>query len=144
MVTTAEPAKRGEVHLVRLDPKLGSEIRKTRPCLIVSPDELNLYLRTAMIAPMTTGGQAYPLPVSEACGIRRARSAAHGRPRAPHQAARSTQPASLRGRTARTAGHVFQMTPFGVPDNVTIAVRSDSRGNDEGSQRPGGRRSFAL
>ncbi len=60
MVTTAEPAKRGEVHLVRLDPAPGSEIRKTRPCLIVSPDELNLYLRTAIIAPMTTGGHAYP------------------------------------------------------------------------------------
>lgn len=53
-------ALRGEVHLVRLDPTLGSEIRKTRPCLIVSPDQLNQHLRTAVIAPMTTGGQAYP------------------------------------------------------------------------------------
>lgn len=60
MVTGAKPPQRGEVHLVRLDPTLGSEIRKTRPCLIVSPDELNLHLRTAVIAPMTTGGQAYP------------------------------------------------------------------------------------
>ena len=60
MVTAAKPPQRGEVHLVRLDPTLGSEIRKTRPCLIVSPDELNLHLRTAVIAPMTTGGQAYP------------------------------------------------------------------------------------
>ena len=51
---------RGEVHLVRLDPTLGSEIRKTRPCVIVSPDELNAHLRTAIVAPMTTGGQAYP------------------------------------------------------------------------------------
>ena len=51
---------RGEVHLVRLDPTLGSEIKKTRPCLVVSPDELNLHLRTAIIAPMTTGGRAYP------------------------------------------------------------------------------------
>ncbi|MBI4443080.1 MAG: type II toxin-antitoxin system PemK/MazF family toxin [Acidobacteria bacterium] len=51
---------RGEVHLVRLDPTTGSEIRKTRPCLVVSPDELNRYLRTAMVAPMTTGGHAYP------------------------------------------------------------------------------------
>jgi len=48
------------VHLVRLDPTLGSEIRKTRPCLVVSPDELNRHLRTAIIAPMTTRGQAYP------------------------------------------------------------------------------------
>jgi len=53
-------ARRGEVHLVRLDPTLGSESRKTRPCLVVSPDELNEHLRTAVIAPMTTGGQAYP------------------------------------------------------------------------------------
>lgn len=51
---------RGEVHLVRLDPTLGSEIRKMRPCLVVSPDELNQHLRTATVAPMTTGGQAYP------------------------------------------------------------------------------------
>ena len=57
---TAQPPQRGEVHLIRLDPTLGSEIRKTRPCLIVSPDELNLHLRTAVIAPMTTGGHAYP------------------------------------------------------------------------------------
>lgn len=54
------PIARGEVHLVRLEPTLGSEIRKTRPCLIVSPDELNSHLRTAIVAPMSTGGQAYP------------------------------------------------------------------------------------
>jgi mRNA interferase MazF len=51
---------RGEVHLVRLDPALGSEIQKARPCLVVSPDELNQYLRTVIVAPMTTGGGAYP------------------------------------------------------------------------------------
>ncbi len=51
---------RGEVHLVRLDPALGSEIRKTHPCLVVSPDELNNHLRTAIVAPMTSGGHAYP------------------------------------------------------------------------------------
>jgi mRNA interferase MazF len=51
---------RGEVHLVRLDPTLGSEIQKTRPCLVVSPDELNQYLRTVIVAPMTTAGRAYP------------------------------------------------------------------------------------
>jgi mRNA interferase MazF len=51
---------RGDVHLVRLDPTLGSEIRKTRPCVVVSPDELNAPLRTAIVAPMTTGGQSYP------------------------------------------------------------------------------------
>ena len=60
---------RGEVHLVRLDPTPGSEIQKTRPCLVVSPDELNRYLRTVIVAPMTTGGQAYPWRV--ACRFRR-------------------------------------------------------------------------
>ncbi|MBA3886657.1 MAG: type II toxin-antitoxin system PemK/MazF family toxin [Acidobacteria bacterium] len=64
MVSSAKPVGRGEVHLVRLDPTLGSEIRKTRPCLIVSPDELNEHLRTAIVAPMTTGGQAYPWRIS--------------------------------------------------------------------------------
>ena len=51
---------RGDVHLVRLDPTLGSEIQKARPCVIVSPDELNAHLRTVILAPLTTGGRAYP------------------------------------------------------------------------------------
>jgi mRNA interferase MazF len=51
---------RGEVHLVQLDPTIGSEIQKTRPCVVVSPDELNAHLRTIIVAPMTTGGRAYP------------------------------------------------------------------------------------
>ena len=51
---------RGDVYLIELDPTRGSEIRKTRPCLVVSPDELNQHLRTVIVAPMTTGGQAYP------------------------------------------------------------------------------------
>jgi mRNA interferase MazF len=51
---------RGDVHLVRLDPTLGSKIHKTRPCVIVSPDELNAHLRTVIVAPLTTGGRAYP------------------------------------------------------------------------------------
>ena len=53
-------AVRGDVHLVSLDPTTGSEIRKTRPCLVISPDELNRHLRTTIVAPMTTGGRAYP------------------------------------------------------------------------------------
>ncbi len=56
-------ASRGEVYLVQLDPTRGSEIRKTRPCVIVSPDELNQHLRTLIVAPMTTGGHAYPFRV---------------------------------------------------------------------------------
>ncbi|MEQ1910507.1 MAG: type II toxin-antitoxin system PemK/MazF family toxin [Vicinamibacterales bacterium] len=55
---------RGEVHLVGLDPTLGSEIKKPRPCLVVSPNELNQHLRTVIVAPMTTGGQAYPWRVA--------------------------------------------------------------------------------
>lgn len=51
---------RGDVYLIELDPTRGSEIRKTRPCLIVSPDELNAHLRTVIVAPMTTGSQSYP------------------------------------------------------------------------------------
>jgi mRNA interferase MazF len=51
---------RGQVYVVRLDPTLGSEIKKTRPCVVVSPDELNEHLRTVIVAPMTTGGRAYP------------------------------------------------------------------------------------
>ncbi len=53
-------ATRGEGYLVQLDPTHGSEIRKTRPCLIVSPDELNHHLRTVIVTPMTTGGHPYP------------------------------------------------------------------------------------
>jgi mRNA interferase MazF len=60
MAVARASASRGDVHLVRLDPTSGSEIRKTRPCLVVSPDELNQHLRTVIVAPMTTGGHAYP------------------------------------------------------------------------------------
>jgi mRNA interferase MazF len=60
----ARSISRGDVQLVRLDPTLGREIRKTRPCLVVSPDELNLHLRTVIVAPMTTGGHAYPWRVA--------------------------------------------------------------------------------
>jgi mRNA interferase MazF len=52
--------KRFEVYLVSLDPTIGSEIRKTRPCLIVSPDELNNHLNTVIAAPMTTTLRSYP------------------------------------------------------------------------------------
>jgi mRNA interferase MazF len=48
---------RFDVYLVNLDPTVGSEIRKTRPCLVVSPGEINHTIRTVIIAPMTTKGQ---------------------------------------------------------------------------------------
>lgn len=51
---------RGEVWLADLDPTVGSEIRKTRPCLVISPPEMHDYLRTLIVAPMTTKGRAVP------------------------------------------------------------------------------------
>ena len=51
---------RFDVFLVVLDPTIGSEIQKTRPCVVISPDEMNLHLATAIIAPMTTKGKLYP------------------------------------------------------------------------------------
>ena len=56
--------KRFEVYLVNLDPTVGSEIKKIRPCLIISPDEMNRYIATVIIAPMTTRGRDYPTRVS--------------------------------------------------------------------------------
>ncbi len=54
---------RGDVFLVALNPTRGREIRKTRPCVVVSPDDLNAHLRTFIVAPLTTGGYAYPFRV---------------------------------------------------------------------------------
>ena len=58
-----EDVRRGDVFLVSLDPARGGEIQKVRPCVIVSPDELNSYLRTFIVAPLTTGGHPYPFRV---------------------------------------------------------------------------------
>ena len=54
---------RFEVYLVNLDPTVGSEIRKTRPCVIISPNEMNRFIRTVIVAPMTTKGRPYPTRV---------------------------------------------------------------------------------
>jgi len=56
--------KRFDVYLVNLDPTIGSEIQKTRPCLVVSPDEMNRNIRTVIIAPMTSANKDYPTRVS--------------------------------------------------------------------------------
>ena len=56
--------QRFEVYLVNLDPTVGSEIQKSRPCLIISPDEMNRHINTVIIAPMTTRGRDYPSRVS--------------------------------------------------------------------------------
>jgi mRNA interferase MazF len=55
---------RFEVYLVNLDPTIGSEIKKTRPCLVISPDVLNQHIQTVIIAPMTTKGRPYPTRVT--------------------------------------------------------------------------------
>lgn len=67
MTALGDP-RRFDVVLVRLDPTLGSELQKTRPCVVVSPDELNGTLRTLIVAPMTTAGRDYPWRVPTAFG----------------------------------------------------------------------------
>jgi mRNA interferase MazF len=56
--------KRFEVYLFNLDPTIGHEIKKTRPCLVISPNEMNQHISTAIVAPMTTKGRKYPTRVS--------------------------------------------------------------------------------
>jgi mRNA interferase MazF len=56
--------RRGEVYLVELNPTRGREIRKTRPCLVVSPDELNAHMGSFIVAPLTTGSHPFPFRVS--------------------------------------------------------------------------------
>jgi len=61
--------KRFDVYLMNLDPTIGSEIRKTRPCLIISPDEMNRHIKTVIVAPMTSAGKDYPSRVP--CNFRK-------------------------------------------------------------------------
>jgi mRNA interferase MazF len=56
-------AQRFDVFLVNLDPTIGREIKKTRPCVVISPDEMNRTIRTVIVAPMTTRGREYPTRV---------------------------------------------------------------------------------
>ena len=53
-----------QIVLVNLDPTIGSEIKKTRPCVVISPDEMNKYLQTIVIAPMTSSSKPYPTRVA--------------------------------------------------------------------------------
>jgi len=55
--------KRGEIWLVNLDPTVGAEIQKTRPCVVISPPEMHDHLRTAIVAPMTTGTRPAPFRI---------------------------------------------------------------------------------
>lgn len=59
-----DTARRGDVFLISLDPTRGEEIRKTRPCVVISPDELNAHLHTFIVAPLTTGSHQYPFRIS--------------------------------------------------------------------------------
>jgi mRNA interferase MazF len=56
--------KQYQIVLVNLDPTIGSEMKKTRPCVIISPDEMNKYLQTVVIAPMTSTSKAYPTRIA--------------------------------------------------------------------------------
>ena len=62
-------ARRFDVYLANLDPTVGSEIKKTRPCVVVSPDEMNRHIRTVIVAPMTSAKKDYPTRV--ACRFKR-------------------------------------------------------------------------
>jgi len=62
-VVAEEHPRRGDVFLISLHPATDREIRKTRPCVVVSPDELNEHLSTLLVAPMTTGGHPYPFRI---------------------------------------------------------------------------------
>ncbi len=53
-----------QIFLVNLDPTIGSEIRKTRPCVVISPNEMNMHLRTIVIAPLTTSSKNYPTRIN--------------------------------------------------------------------------------
>jgi len=64
MEVVSRPPRLDEVWLVSLDPTRGSEITKTRPCLVVSPDEMNQHLKTVMVAPMTTVHRSYPTRIA--------------------------------------------------------------------------------
>ena len=55
--------RRFDAYLVNLDPTIGAEIQKTRPCVVISPDDMNRHIRTVIIAPMTTRGRTYPTRV---------------------------------------------------------------------------------
>jgi len=62
-VVSPSPVSRGDVFLVALNPTRGQEIQKTRPCVVVSPDELNAHMGTFIVAPLITGSRSYPFRV---------------------------------------------------------------------------------
>lgn len=67
-MSARQPIDRGDIWLIALDPTVGSEIQKTRPCVVVSPPELNAHLRVVLVAPLTTGSRPAPFRVSTEVG----------------------------------------------------------------------------
>jgi len=63
-MVASQPVRRFDVYLISLDPTKGSEIKKSRPCLVISPDEMNRHIRTVIIAPMTSTIRNYPSRVT--------------------------------------------------------------------------------
>jgi len=63
VVDRKKAVHRYEVWLIALDPTVGSEMQKTRPCVVISPDEMNEHIRTVLIAPLTSSGKRYPTRV---------------------------------------------------------------------------------
>lgn len=63
-MVTEKAVKRFEIYLISLDPTKGSEIRKTRPCLVISPNEMNKHIKTVIIAPLTSTIKNYPTRIT--------------------------------------------------------------------------------
>ena len=68
MVKSVHQIKQGDILLVGLDPTIGREIKKTRPCLVVSPDEVHNYLKTYIVVPMTTKSKPFPTRINSNSG----------------------------------------------------------------------------
>jgi mRNA interferase MazF len=64
VMARAAPIRRFDIYLVNLDPTIGAEMRKSRPCLVVSPDDMHRHIRTVIVAPMTSSVHGYPTRVA--------------------------------------------------------------------------------
>ena len=124
--------RRGDVYLVSLDPTRGSEIRKTRPCVVVSPDELNRHLGTFLVAPHDHRRSLLPvpcgLPVSGERRLRRTRPVADGESNPPGQGCRATARRRDGQGAQRAATHVRALISGGG------ALRSGMRSIEHASE----------
>jgi hypothetical protein len=121
-VVAADVVQRGEVFLVDLNPTRGGEIRKTRPRVVVSPDELNAYLRTFIVAPLTMGGHPYPFRVPCRFGGRSGHAAGAGTLGSGLAMQHSCWGAQIVGASAR-GGQAPRQTPSHLP-GLTLISRS--------------------